>query len=351
LCVEVERLLQASKWHRHVTCINLSEQHLRADCDIFLFVICASSAKRHGAAWVTTSAEVEAKPMKRPISRRTAAAPRRSGEAWGSSSAAPRPATGRSAAKLATRLGDQRRHGGPLPGTTRDTGKPKAAQTLTARTLQGSAVPRAGWGATPCLLPFGGVRRSQTPVSPGIRAHRLRFTARSRYGVGKTLATLGAGLGFLVHVCPGDPHRPGGVDAGLVLLPRLWVLDVCGPPRAWPAWRPPSGRPPGTIRCWGRRLRGELCGLGAHHFCSRCPFSWHRGWAWREGKPQSTLTTDPAESVVGVCVPSFRYGGLPGARLGAEAARAEEAVGQGAATTARARFGGACAAGRCLRGS
>jgi hypothetical protein len=140
LCVEVERLLQASKWHRHVTCINLSEQHLRADCDIFLFVICASSAKRHGAAWVTTSAEVEAKPMKRPISRRTAAAPRRSGEAWGSSSAAPRPAIGRSAATLATRLGDQRRHGGPLPDTTRDTGKPKAVQTLTARTLQGSAV-------------------------------------------------------------------------------------------------------------------------------------------------------------------------------------------------------------------
>jgi hypothetical protein len=37
-----------------------------------------------------------------------------------------------------------------------------------------------------------------------------------------------------------------------------------------------------------------------HHFCSRCPVHWHRGWAWRGGGPHDTVTTGPARGVVGV---------------------------------------------------
>jgi hypothetical protein len=190
-------------------------------------------------------------------------------------------------------------------------------------------VPGAGCGTAPRLPPFAGVRWSPAPVSPGIRAHRLRFTARSRYGVGKALAALGAGLGFLVKGSPGDARHPNGVGSWLVLLPRRQVADVCCSPRAWPAWRPPSGPPPPcAIKCWGRRLRGELCGLGAPLFLQPVPgpsLPWVGVARRRAARHPHNW---PCWGCRG-CSPCFWYGPLPGARLGAEAAWAEGAAWRG----------------------
>jgi hypothetical protein len=154
----------------------------------------------------------------------------------------------------------QLQHSRPVLGTDNATATSYRAQprTLASQRLyrlllrarfRGSAVPGTGWGTAPCLPPHGGVRRSPAPVSPRIRAHRLRFTARSRYGVGEGRAALGAGLGFLALGSPGGARHPNGVGSWLVLLPRRRVADVCCSPRAWPTWRPPSGHPSCAIRC------------------------------------------------------------------------------------------------------
>jgi hypothetical protein len=65
---------------------------------------------------------------------------------------------------------------------------------LSRALFRGPAVPGTGWGTAPCLPPYGGARWSPAPVSPGVRSHRLRFAARSRYGVGRALAALGVGF-------------------------------------------------------------------------------------------------------------------------------------------------------------
>jgi hypothetical protein len=168
-----------------------------------------------------------------------------------------------------------------------------------------------------------------------MRARRLRLTARSRYGAGKALVALGAGLGFLVPGSSRDPPHPEGVGAGLVLLPRRRVAGVCGSLRAWPAWRPPSGLPPGAIRCWGRRLLGGWCGLGALPPLQPVP-GWLAPWV---GVARRKATQHPRNRPCWErrgCSPCFWYGLLPGARLGAEAAPRPQEPG----SVGRARRGG-----------
>jgi hypothetical protein len=84
-----------------------------------------------------------------PVPRGAAPKPGRGGEAWESTDATPRQATGWSAAALAKALGKRQRHGDQLPGTAQDTGKPKAVRALIARALQGTRCAGDGVGNRP----------------------------------------------------------------------------------------------------------------------------------------------------------------------------------------------------------
>jgi hypothetical protein len=107
-------------------------------------------------------------------------------------------------------------------------------------------------------------------------------------------------LRLLVWGSPGDTRHPGGVGSALVLLLRRRVAGVCCSPRAWPPGVCLPGIPPVPLSAGGGGSVGGCAAWVPHHFRSRCPVHWHRGWAWRGGGPHDTVTTGPARGVVGV---------------------------------------------------
>jgi hypothetical protein len=90
---------------------------------------------------------------------------------------------------------------------------------------------------------------------------------------------------------------------------------VCAAPfaRGPPGVRPLGGLPVSSGAGGGGSLGGGAAWV-PRHFCSRCLGRWHRGWAWRDGRPRSTFATGPAGGVVCVCLPSG-MAGCPGRGL------------------------------------